>query len=436
MFSFSDKGITNNNPTKTISFHQLIDFIKSPTNKDIYIQLHKLRRDGDDFGCKEYKKNNIPWITPNAVVRKKVLSNEDDFNQNFIQSSGYIYFDIDQIQGDIESYKNSLIFKYNSVACLISKSSTSRGISLLVRIREDITSHEEFVRVYDYLCTEYFSEIELDRNVRRLGNTWYVPFDDEVFVNHENSISIPSSVLKGSRSVLLHPPTNIHCVNPSDNKEKTRLNYINISTGEVYESSNFETHVEVEGKFLVSPQRILQIRYPKLIKEGSRHKVFRKIIHDYIHLNPNATISHVYLFIKTINENHASPKLDNRLLKSLVENQFKFIKNNPEYKNCSKKLLRLIHYPKKSVLSGKEKSSFNLKLRGILDRYSTYRRIENAINYLFDEHNGYTNKQVAELLGIHLSTVKRLLKYKISDFDNEFQDLMKEIERTIDTKLL
>ncbi len=437
MFSFSDKGITNNNPTKTISFHQLIDLIKCPTNKEIYFQLQKLRRDGDDFGCKEFKKNNIPWITPNAVVRKKVLSNEDDFSQNFIQSSGYIYFDIDQIQGDIESYKNSLIIKYNSIACLISKSSTSRGISLLVRIKEDITSHEEFVRVYDYLCTEYFSEIELDRNVGRLGNTWYVPFDEELYVNHYNSINIPFSIIRGSCNVLLHPPQpNIHRMNPQDKTEEKKLEYIKISTREVFDSSNLETPVEVDGKFLISPQRILQIRFPKIIKEGSRHKVFRKLIHDYMFLNPDSTISHVYIFIKTINENHASPRLDDKLLKSLVENQFLYIKNQKDYNNISKKSLRIIHYQNKGILTSKEKKSFSNKIRGVCERYCTFNRIEGAKNYLLEEYGHYTYKRVAELLGLSVSTVKRSSKFKVTDFSEELRELEQEIVRKIDSKLL
>ena len=437
MFSFSDKGITNNNPTKTISFHQLIDLIKCPNNKEIYIQLHKLRRDGDDFGCKEFKKNNIPWITPNAVVRKKVLSNEDDFSQNFIQSSGYIYFDIDQIQGDIESYKNSLIIKYNLIACLISKSSTSRGISLLVRIREDITSHEEFVRVYDYLCTEYFSEIELDRNVGRLGNTWYVPFDEELYVNHNNSISIPFSIIRGSCNVLLPPPQpNIHRMNPQDKTEEEKLGYIEISTREVFVSSNLETPVEVNGTFLISPQRILQIRFPKIIKEGSRHKVFRKVIHDYMFLNPESTISHVYLFIKTINENHASPRLDDKLLKSVVENQFRYIKNQKDYKNISKKSLRIIHYQNKGLLTSNEKKTFSNKIRGVFERYCTFNRIEGAKNYLMEEYGGYTYNRVAKLLGISESTVKRSSKFKKTDFNEELEVLAIEIERTINSKLL
>lgn len=431
MFSFSDKGITNNNPTKTISFHQLIDLIKSPTNKEIYIQLHKLRRDGDDFGCREFKKNNIPWITPNAVVRKKVLSNEDDFNQNFIQSSGYIYFDIDQIQGDIESYKNSLIIKYNSVACLISKSSTSRGISLLVRIREDITSHEEFVRVYDYLCTEYFSEIELDRNVGRLGNTWYIPFDEELYVNHHNSISIPFSIIRGSCNVLLNtPPPNIHRMNPSNPlpKKRTTHQYIDLTIREVFEQINLETPVHIDGNFCISPTLILSIRFPRFIRDGSKRKVYRKVIHDLMTLNPDFTISHVYLFLNHINDNYATPKMNSVLLKKVVESQFEYITCQPSYQNNSKKTLRSIHYKNREKISTNNKKKLSNRMRGLLERYSTFKRIGYAINYLLDEHYVYTNKQISELLGISISTVKRNIKLNKEDFEREFHKIIEELD--------
>jgi predicted transcriptional regulator len=50
---------------------------------------------------------------------------------------------------------------------------------------------------------------------------------------------------------------------------------------------------------------------------------------------------------------------------------------------------------------------------------------------LVEEQNRYTNKQIAELLGISISTVKRILKYRKTDFEKEFNDLEIEIERTI-----
>ncbi len=431
MFSYSSKSMDNNVPERTISFHQLVELIRNPEDKSKYSKLYELRSNGRDSDCRDFKNNNIHWITPNAVVRNKRLKEFNDFNRNFIMSSGYIYFDIDNIQGDVNCFKKNLIEEFGNVVSLISFSSSKRGVSLLIRIREDISSHEEFVRSYDYLRTKYFSKLNLDNTVKRFGGTWFIPFDIEVYVNHDNFISIPKLILKGSNDVLLSPPhPNIHGVNPSVEKKK-RLEYIELTTREVFETSVLQTPVHVDGNYLISPERISQIRFPRVIRDGSKRKVFRKVIHDYLHLNPESTISHVYLFIKTINENHATPKMSEELLRYTVESQYEYIKNQENYQNKSNKVHRLIHYSSKGFLSRKDKVSFSNKLRGILDRYSTFKRIDNAISYLVEEQNRYTNKQIAELLGISISTVKRMLKYRKTDFEKEFHDLEIEIERTI-----
>jgi DNA-directed RNA polymerase specialized sigma24 family protein len=58
-----------------------------------------------------------------------------------------------------------------------------------------------------------------------------------------------------------------------------------------------------------------------------------------------------------------------------------------------------------------------------MDRFTTFKRIQTTINYLLDEHYTYTNKEVSELLGISLSTVKRNVKLKTEDFEREFREL-------------
>lgn len=211
MFSYSSNPIDKSSKIETtIDFISLIKKIKKHPNVNVFPEIYRLRKEGKDGECKLLKSSTLPWVTPNCVVKKRSLKKEGMFNENFIHSSGYIYFDIDTlIEGlSVDELKEDMIKKYRNIVALISKSSSNRGVSILVRINSDIYNEDDFYSVYDYITNTYFSGITFDDNVRMLGASWYVPLDESVFVNYENEIDV-SSVLnytKVSSDVLLPPP--------------------------------------------------------------------------------------------------------------------------------------------------------------------------------------------------------------------------------------
>jgi predicted transcriptional regulator len=73
-------------------------------------------------------------------------------------------------------------------------------------------------------------------------------------------------------------------------------------------------------------------------------------------------------------------------------------------------------------------------LRGILDRYVNFKRIENARNYLLEEHERYTNKEIAELLQISESTVKRHIKKNKASFEEEVEKFERELRKIVESK--
>lgn len=229
------------------------------------------------------------------------------------------------------------------------------------------------------------------------------------------------------------PPLHIHRMNQSNDKGKSTRNhkYIELSIREVFETCNLETPVFIEDKFSISPTPILQIRFPKVIRDGSKRKVFRKIIHDLVELNPEFTITHVYLFINHINEIYANPKMEPVLLKKVVESQFEFIKSQENYINKSKRTLRSIHYKNKQVVSRNKKIKFSNRFRGIMERYQTFKMIQYSRNYLYDEHYTYTYQQIADLLGISLSSVKRHINNRKEDYEIEYWKFKEELEREV-----
>jgi AraC-like DNA-binding protein len=218
---------------------------------------------------------------------------------------------------------------------------------------------------------------------------------------------------------------------PSNEKERgtRKHNYIDLSIREVFEKCNLETPVYFDGDYFISPTPILSIRFPKVIYDGSKRKVFRKVIHDFMTLNPDFTISHVYLFINHINENFAKPKMEPGLLKKVVESQFDLIKSQDDYLNKSKKTLRSIHYLNKGAIPSVKKKGISSRFRGMMERYLSFQRVQHARNFLYDEHGDCTYQQIADLLGLSIRTVKRHVKLKKEDFEREYRELMIQIEK-------
>lgn len=439
MFSYSSNPIDkSSNIETTIDFISLIKKIKNPPKENVFPEIYRLRKEGKESECKLLKSSKLPWITPNCVVRKRSLKKEGMFNENYICSSGYIYFDVDTLFDNLsaDELKEYMIQKYGNIVALISKSSSCRGISILVRINSYINNEDDFYLVYDYISSTYFSGITFDDNVRTLGASWYVPWDEFVFVNYENEIDV-SSVLNytkvSSDVLLLPPPHHIHRVTPKRKSKSKQMDvdYVEINISDVFDQCILETQVDILDSILIEPIPILCIRFPRIIKDTQKRKVFRKVIHDFMELNPNISYSHILKFIIHINEKFASPQMEREFLKKVVKSQFDFIRNQVEYKNNSKKSLRVIHYGKNTILKSSIKKRYSNKIRGVLDGYITHKKIINAINYLSDEHGEYVYQDISNLLEISLSTVKRHIRKKKVEYEVEFNSIVDEIKNHI-----
>ena len=429
MFSYSSKPLRKSSQIEeNIDFSKLIRLIRNHPHKDIVFESTTLRQEGRDVECGILKKSKLPWLTPNCIVKKRLLNNENDFIQNFIHSSGYIYFDIDDLS-EITS-KEEFISNYGHITSLISKSVTGRGISLLIRINRKIETKEDFLFTYDYIKQEFFPLIKFDDKVRIFGCSWILPFDVDVFVNYDSEIEIPEFLIKGSSDVYKNTPLHILGMNPYiDNKIEEEVDAI--ETGVDFGSHILETKVEFDGLYCIKPTPILSIRFPRRILDGSKHKVFRKNVHDFLYLNPIASLNSTIRFVGHINKDFGKPPMEYNHLKSLVRNQYEYIKSNKNYVNLSSKSLRVIHYQKRSLIPSKIRSKLSNQIRGVLESGLTWKRIQYVINYLLDEHETYTNQEVATTLGISKSTVKRHLSNVKSNYEKQFNSIVIEIEKTV-----
>jgi hypothetical protein len=120
---------------------------------------------------------------------------------------------------------------------------------------------------------------------------------------NENEIDIISILNKtkvSSDVLYLPPPNHIHRVTPKSKPMK--VDYIEINISDVFDQCILETKVDILDSILIEPIPILSIRFPRIIKDGQKRKVFRKVIHDFMELNPNISYSHILKFINHINK--------------------------------------------------------------------------------------------------------------------------------------
>ena len=429
MFSYSTKPLKGSSEIEeNIDFSKLVRLIRNHPNKDIVFESTTLRQEGRDVECRNLKKSKLPWLTPNCIVKKRLLDNEINFNQNFIQSSGYIYYDVDDFS-DILT-KDEFISHYGHITSLISKSVTGRGISILVRINRKIETKEDFLHTYDYIKQEYFPSIKFDDSVRIFGSAWILPFDEDVFVNYDSEIEIPKFINEGSYDVYKTPPQHIRGMNPY--VESIREGDVElVDSGVGFETHILETKVDFDGLYCIKPTLVLSIRFPERIVDDTKHKVFRKVVHDFVHLNPNASLNSTIRFISHINSDFAKPPMEISHLKGVVQNQYEYIKNTKDYVNLSPKSLRVIHYKIRRLIPSPIRLNFSNQMRGILDKGLTWKRIHYSINYLLDEYGTYTYQDVATTLGISKSTVKRHISKDKSFYENQFDSLIIEIEKNV-----
>jgi hypothetical protein len=436
MFSYSTNPINKSiDPEKQIDFLSLVQLIKYHPKEREIIELRALRKQKKHEDCRDFKVRNIPWLTPNALVRRRKISDPNDFHENFIQSSGYVFFDADledHRADELIDIKNHLIGRLRDICALISTSASARGISILFRINYPILSQAQFLKVYDFISSTYlikvFDEIgiKLDNHVNHLGSAWFLPSDINPFVNYSNTVKLPDNFLNETSDLLYPPPIQINRL--STVSKRTNQITLQLPTIDyVLRNFRFETKVHVEGDFEIRPIEILQISWPRKIWDGTKHRHYIRIAHDFITLNPEAPVEVVVSFIHYINNQFAFPKMDYNKLVRLITGIFEKIKATTDYKNNSETRTRCIHYREGIILGGRLKSKFANRIRGLFKRREIISRIRLAKNDS-EGPKKLSNSALAEKLGCSEKTISRYSRMSLVDIENDIELLKAEIQ--------
>jgi len=410
MFSLFIGGITNCIPVKQIDLHELIKSIKSSRNK-LLIETIRLLASQGDISYKKLKLK-LDYITPNAVLKIRSLSNEDEFQDNFICSSSYIYFDIDNISNPIQ-YKNYLIKLYGSIASLICISPSGKGVSLLFRITNEITSISEYEAIWDKIRYTILKDENVDLKCKGLGKAMFLSYDLDIFYSYDNSITVDIETYEISIS---YENSTKHCISSQKNKSNTLI----YTFSELPDYDEFidkivtSTIIDVQNPIVdFNTIEYVKCSFPRIIKDSHKHKVFSVLIHNLVYLNPNLDVNYLFAYINFINNNYTTAPMNFKEL----SRYFSFIYGLTQEDGYvfNQKRTKSFHVNQSAGLDKIDKSRIINSLNGRKRVNLTIERIKSAREYLDAKGIKSTQKAIAEISGLSIGTVKNHYKSEKTD---------------------
>ncbi|MGB1449911.1 MAG: hypothetical protein ACPG8F_08730 [Flavobacteriaceae bacterium] len=392
MFSLYEGKINNKIPSKTIDFNTLITIVKTNPYKRDYkvIRTHKK----GDIQYNQGKKELVR-CHPNCVLKYNSISGPD-FEKNYEIGSGYIYLDIDNLNNPID-FKKEFILKYKEVVSMVCLSSGGIGLSVLVKINHLITSKHEYKCIIDFLKSQYFRDVEFDSGSDKLSQMWFISHDPNVFVNTEVCIDVTEG-LKCVDQGIIHRVVSNNTLFYALEKEIMYLSIADIN-------SNLITRTKYNNKKDIDIETIpwTDIKIPRVIRDGSKRRIYTRLIHSLFHLNPEVEPKYVLGYIYNVNRNCADPKMSYRDLLSLFNMQYGYIKSDHyKYQNFRYKT---IHISPDAKLTSSQKSIIANKINGCIRQNKTKSVIAAAINQLINDEKDYSVSSISKMTGVSRKTV-------------------------------
>jgi len=426
MFSIFKRGIKNVYPERQpIILSDLAKLIRNNPVSGTINQIRKLRENGDQ-NYKELKRN-LEYITPNCLVKKRSLKDDSEYSTNFINFSGYIYFDFD-VPNAIE-FKREFIQKYKHIVSLVCISSGGGGISVLIKVNIDHTK-ENFNSAWEFIVTELFKDEPIDSQTKDIGRAMFISSDPDVFTNYENELEISPTDLKNYESINSIENGINQCISPREsyNTPTCTFPYKLLPFDEV-KRIILSTPIDSKNSVIdYQPIDFLEIKFPKEISDGLKRKFISSCIHRLVYLNPGIDPSYIYTFVFYINEHKANPPMELRSLRRLFEFVYRQTQQiGYAYKNIK---IKNFHLNKELCLAKNDKISIMNKCNGIVRRNKSITKILEAKAELISLKQKVTQNKVAEISGLGIQTVKKYywtedicdIGSMIDEINNQYKD--------------
>ena len=403
MFSIFKNGIKNIYPeNRPMMLSDLAKLIRNNPAADTINQIRQMRENGDQT-YKESKRT-LAYITPNCVLKKRSLTGDLEYNDNFLYFSGYMYFDFDVT--DAVQFKQEFIQKYKHVVSLICISSGGGGISVLVKVNVDLTK-DNFNSIWKFIASDIFKDESVDTQTKDIGRAMFISSDPDVFTNYENELEINPTDFKKCESINCIKKGTTQCISPRENNYTPSctfpyqlLPYDEIKKV-ILSTPFYSTNTVID----YDPINFLELKFPKEIGDGVKNKFYSLCIHRLVYLNPFLDPSYIYSFLFYTNKYKANPSMEPRSLKRLfayVYNQTQqegYVYNNDRIKN--------FHLNKDLFLSKEEKTTIMNRCNGKVRSNKSIAKILDAKAELKSRKEKITQYKVAEITGLGIQTVKK-----------------------------
>lgn len=410
-----------------VDINELVKLVKDNQQKELIDKIRSV-----EYKSQEYKnlKLKVNCITPHGIFNSLC-------NDGLINLSGYLYYDIDGFDTEIElnDTKNKLI--NTGIVSFICKSVGGKGLSFLIKYDTKLIPNDTFIDFYKYVREILLGlGFNIDLGAGGLVRKMIISNDDNLYFNNEVSLGIDmvsfnnfKKKINGFKTIKQHKE-NIHII-PND----TFLEVIPYD--ELLKEINIETLYtkEIEGDFTIEEMDYYKIILPRIIKDGTKHKLYTRIINALYYINSNITPQQVYSYLFHIN-NMSSPKMNQYKLQKLVINICNNIESTGEIR--IKPRVKRIHFNKESKLTKNQKQNMGAQLSAKIKVNKTLEKIEMARIECQKQNISPTQKTICEMTGLGIATIKRNWKkeYKnINDIEINNDDTNNEIEMIRDIKI-
>lgn len=380
---------------------ELEEFLSIVKNGNEYLSQIKKAREVyllDKKSYKNIKNSKLPCYTFNFTFEKRRL------NSNIINSTGFIYIDIDGTT-DI-NLSNPLIY-----ASWLSLSDNGRGILVKVKNINNFNFNIEYDNIAKAL------NVDADKGARKLNQLNVLSYDPELYLNINSNIWIAESIdsfqlKKDHYSSLIYNNNTVGTVVGSFNS----FRFDNLD--ELIANVEFNGDVIYDYKSKIGYS---EIKIPfKGIRKGKRNSILNAIAYQIIALNPNITYDVFLRLLNSINEEHCNYPLSSEEIESIVDYVYKKDKINP-IKNAERRFVFNSDYD----LTTKEKRQQVIKFINNDKVEKSKFKIEKGIKeWDFIENGKITQKGLATVINMNIKTIKKyypLYKSEIQALNIEYK---------------
>lgn len=376
-------------------------------------EVFKIIKDGDSVikhiehartfekGSKDYdevKRLLIPTFRFNFLFKDR------SSNKNITEPTGLIYIDVDQV--DTIPVSDFIFAKWKSLSLT--------GYCVLVKV--DNLSIDNFSDSYN--AVSKLLNVDSDKCARKATQQTIQSYDPDIYINYNSKTFNCLEIEKVSSPIKLKKKEECLTTNETffnqENYVKVRYNNIND-----YFKSNDSPYIVFNKK-----KESLCIPFiPLKVKKGSRNNVLFIYLSQIVALNLQISKAYIKVLATSVNDNAMSPKLPDNELNSLINSVFK-LKESNDLKMLYNKERRIIFNPDNKI-SFKEKMKIVNKVLSDMAKERTTEKIYECIEeWDFDSNGKITQKKIASLLQLSISTVKRYwynFKPYVEELNNDFK---------------